>query len=139
MKACARYPILVRFPQSWRDDAQQLEQLPVHVHERQIVPLGELAEIVLEETPPSIEHEANQRRTFIQCNVRGRDVASFVREAQATLARDVKLPSGYRIQWGGDFEHLQSASRRLAIITPIVLALIYLLLFTSLNSARLAL
>jgi cobalt-zinc-cadmium resistance protein CzcA len=133
----ARYPILVRFPQSWREDARRLEQLPVHIHDRQIVPLGELADVVLEETPPAIEHEASRRRTFVQCNVRGRDVASFVQEAQATLSREVKLPASYRIEWGGDFENLQSASLRLAIITPIVLLFILLLLYASLKSVRL--
>jgi cobalt-zinc-cadmium resistance protein CzcA len=133
-----RFPVMVRFPGEWRGDRERLAQLPVHIHGEQIVPLGELAEIVLEETPPSIEHEASQRRTFVSCNVRGRDVASFVQEAQSRVARDVKLPPGYRIAWGGDFENLQSASRRLLIITPIVLLVIFLLLYTSLKSARLA-
>ena len=134
----ARFPIIVRFPQSWREDAQRLEQLPVHIEGQSIVPLGELADVVLEETPPAIEHEASQRRTFVSSNVRGRDVASFVQEAQQAIHRQVKLPTGYRIEWGGDFENLQSASRRLAIITPIVLLIIFLLLFTSLKSVRLA-
>src|SRR5262249_50826245 len=134
----ARFPIIVRFPRSWREDRQRLEQLPVHVHDQQIVPLSELADVLLEETPPSIDHEASQRRTFVQCNVRGRDVASFVREAQEAIQREVYLPPNYRIEWGGDFENLQSAIRRLAIITPIVLMIIFLLLYTSLKSARLA-
>jgi len=134
----ARFPIIVRFPRSWREDRERLEQIPVHVHEQQIVPLGELADVILEETPPSIEHEASQRRTFVQCNVRGRDVGSFVQEAQAAIHDHVKLPSNYRIEWGGDFENLQSASLRLAIITPIVLMIIFLLLYTSLKSALLA-
>jgi cobalt-zinc-cadmium resistance protein CzcA len=133
-----RFRVLVRFPSGWRADRERLEQLPVHVHGEQIVPLGELAEIIVEETPPSIEREASQRRTFVSSNVRGRDVASFVREAQRIVEREVKLPPGYRLAWGGDFENLQSASRRLAIITPIVLLVIFLLLYTSLKSARLA-
>jgi heavy metal efflux system protein len=134
----ARFPIIVRFPRSWREDRERLEQLPVHVREQQIVPLGELADVILEETPPSIDHEASQRRTFVQCNVRGRDVASFVQAAQAAIQREVKLPPNYHIHWGGDFENLQSASLRLAIITPIVLLIIFLLLYTSLKSFRLA-
>jgi cobalt-zinc-cadmium resistance protein CzcA len=134
----ARYPIIVRFPESWRNDAEHLEQLPVHIHGDQIVLLGELAEVVLLETPPSVEHEAGQRRTFVSANVRGRDVASFVREAQEAVQNQVKLSPGYRLQWGGDFENLQSASRRLAIITPIVLLIIFLLLYTSFKSVRLA-
>src|SRR5262245_3028125 len=134
----ARHPLLVRYPLSWREDAQRLAQLPVHIHGEQIVPLGELAEIVLEETPPSIEHDTGRRRTFVQANVRGRDVASFVREAQQLVKSQVKLPTGYRVEWGGDFENLQSASLRLAIITPLVLLLIFLLLYTTFKSARLA-
>src|SRR5262249_15787315 len=85
-----------------------------------------------------IEHEAIRRRTFVQCNVRNRDVASFVNEARDAVAAKVKLPPGYTLRWGGDFENLQSASLRLAIITPIVLLVIWLLLFTSLRSNRLA-
>lgn len=75
----------------------------------------------------------------MQCNVRGRDVASFVREAQAAIDERVHLPRNYHIHWGGDFENLQSASRRLLIITPIVLLIIFLLLHTSLKSVGLAL
>jgi cobalt-zinc-cadmium resistance protein CzcA len=134
----ARYPIIVRFPESWRKDAKRLEQLPVHIHGNQIVLLSELADVVLLETPPSIEHEAGQRRTFVSANVRGRDVASFVREAQEIVQKQVKLSPGYRLEWGGDFENLKSASRRLALITPIVLLIIFLLLYTSFKSARLA-
>ncbi|MCR9119449.1 MAG: efflux RND transporter permease subunit, partial [bacterium] len=92
----------------------------------------------LEETPPTIEHEGNRRRTFISANVRGRDVATFVTEAQRTVPEKVDLPPGYEIKWGGDFENLQSASQRLAIIAPIVLIVIMLLLHTSLGSMRLA-
>jgi cobalt-zinc-cadmium resistance protein CzcA len=101
--------------------------------------LGELAEIHLEETPPTIEHESGRRRTFIQANVRGRDVATFVQEARAAVQRQVRLPPGYEIRWGGDFENLQSAARRLLWITPVVLLIIFLLLHTTFKSVRLAL
>ncbi|MFM7919151.1 MAG: efflux RND transporter permease subunit, partial [Planctomycetaceae bacterium] len=93
----------------------------------------------IEETPPSVEHESNRRRTFVSANVRGRDVATFVAEAQAAVAEQVTLPTGYEIRWGGDFENLQSASLRLMLITPVVLLLIFLLLYTSFGSTRLAL
>jgi cobalt-zinc-cadmium resistance protein CzcA len=135
----ARFPLLVRVPKNWREQIDLLEQLPVSQAEGQPIPLGELAEIELEETPPTVEHDANRRRTFISANVRGRDVASFVSEAQAAVAENVSLPAGYEIRWGGDFENLQSASKRLALITPIVLLLIFLLLHTTFGSARLAL
>ncbi|MEZ6055986.1 MAG: CusA/CzcA family heavy metal efflux RND transporter [Planctomycetaceae bacterium] len=135
----ARFPIIVRIPEEWRTEIEKLEQLPVTAAEGKPVPLCELADIRIEETPPSVEHDGNRRRTFISANVRGRDVATFVSEAQRLVQRDIKLPPGYEIRWGGDFENLQSASRRLMLITPIVLLLIFLLLHTSFKSARLAL
>ncbi|MCC9607990.1 CusA/CzcA family heavy metal efflux RND transporter [Blastopirellula sp. JC732] len=135
----AKYPIMVRIPLEWRERLNLLEQLPVAEAGGEPVPLKELAEITLEETPPGIEHEGGRRRTFVSANVRGRDVATFVQEAQRTIGEKVALPTGYEIQWGGDFQNLQSASQRLAIITPIVLLIILLLLHTSLGSVRLAL
>jgi heavy metal efflux system protein len=135
----ARYPIMVRIPKGWREKMSLLEQIPVTDLAGQTIPLKELADIRLEETPPTIEHEGNRRRTFISANVRGRDIASFVSEAQRVVPEKVALPAGYEIRWGGDFENLQSASLRLAIITPIVLSIILLLLHTSLGSMRLAL
>jgi len=135
----ARYPIMVRLPRQWREQIALLEQVPVSDGNGNPVPLKDLATIELEETPPSIEHEGNRRRTFVAANVRGRDVASFVVEAQRVVAEKVPLAPGYEIRWGGDFENLQSASLRLAIILPIVLVIIMLLLHTSLGSMRLAL
>jgi cobalt-zinc-cadmium resistance protein CzcA len=135
----ARFPIMVRIPEHWRQELSLLEQLPVTLSGGDSVPLKELASIALQETPPTIEHESNRRRTFISANVRGRDVATFVAEAQRSVEKNVELPAGYEIRWGGDFENLQSASRRLALITPIVLLIILLLLHTSLRSSRLAL
>ena len=134
----ARYPIIVRVPKMWREKLSLLEQVPVTESGGQTVPLKELADIRLEETPPTIEHEGNRRRTFVSANVRGRDIASFVTEAQKTVSEKVILPAGYEIRWGGDFENLQSASLRLAIIAPVVLVIIMLLLHTSLGSLRLA-
>jgi cobalt-zinc-cadmium resistance protein CzcA len=135
----ARFPIMVRYPQSWRENEYLFEQIPVNEIEGRPIPLGELANVVPEETPPGIDHEATRRRTFVSVNVRGRDVASFVRDAKRAIAEHVKLPTGYRIEWGGDFENLQTASLRLTLITPLVLLLIFLLLFTTFKSTRLAL
>ncbi|APZ93720.1 efflux RND transporter permease subunit [Fuerstiella marisgermanici] len=134
----SRFPILVRIPEKWRKKVSLLKQLPVSDAGGKPIPLSELADITMEETPPTIEHDANRRRTFISANVRGRDVATFVTEAQRTVDEKIDMPAGYEIRWGGDFENLQSASKRLMIITPIVLIIILLLLHTSLGSARLA-
>jgi cobalt-zinc-cadmium resistance protein CzcA len=114
-----------------------LEQVPVCKSGEQQVPLGELADIKVEETPPIIDHEATRRRTFVQANVSGRGVVSFVAEAQEAIRKQVDV-SGLILEWGGDFEHLQSASLRLAWITPLVLLVIFLLLYTSVRSMGLA-
>ena len=76
------------------------------------------------------------RRIAIQANVRGRDLASFVAEARARVGREVRLPPGYRVEWGGQFEQLEDATRRLAVVIPLALALIFVLLFTSFGAAR---
>lgn len=139
MEGRARFPIIVRVPEQWRENSEWLSQLPVAEVAGKLVPLGELAEFRPEESPPSVEHDNIRRRTFVAANVRGRDVASFVSEAQSAVAKRVSLPAGYEVQWGGDFENLQTASRRLVLITPLVLLLIFLLLHTSFRSVSLAL
>jgi cobalt-zinc-cadmium resistance protein CzcA len=133
----ARYPIVVRIPEEWRTRLELLEHLPVCKSGGRQIPLDEVADIRLEETPPNIEHEATRRRTFISSNVRGRDVLGFVQEAREAIKKNVDL-RGLIVQWGGDFEHLQTASLRLAWITPLVLLIIFLLLYTSFGSVRLA-
>ena len=133
-----RFPLMLKFPAMWREDEGLVPQIPVGSVGGRPVPLGELADIRIDESPPSIEHENSRRRTFVSANVRGRDVASFVGDAQRRIAEQVKLPTGYTIGWGGDFENLLSASRRLLLITPAVLGLIALLLYTSFGSFRLA-
>jgi cobalt-zinc-cadmium resistance protein CzcA len=133
-----RFPLMLKFPAMWREDEGLVPQIPVGSVGGRPVPLGELADIRVDESPPSIEHESSRRRTFVSANVRGRDVASFVGDAQRRIAEQVKLPTGYTIGWGGDFENLLSASRRLLLIMPVVLGLIALLLYTSFKSFRLA-
>ena len=134
----ARVPVMVRLPREWREDVARIEQLPVGRVGGKAVPLIEVSDIQVNETPPSVEHDANRRRTIISANCRGRDVASFVAEARVAVHEQVELPPGYELRWGGDFENLQSASQRLLFITPIVLLLIFLLLHMSFQSPRLA-
>ncbi|NND98200.1 MAG: efflux RND transporter permease subunit [Pirellulaceae bacterium] len=134
----SRFPIRVRLPESWRQDSDMLAQLPVAEAGGKPVPLGELADIQIEQTPPTVEHDNGRRRTFVSANVRGTDVATFVSQARAAVKKQVNLPPGYELQWGGDFENLQSASQRLLLITPIVLLVIFLLLHTTFRSVQLA-
>ena len=102
------------------------------------IALRDLAEIAFEEGPNEIERENVQRRAVVGVNVRGRDIASFVAEAQAAIDREVPKTPGYLIRWGGQFEHLQTATQRLLIVVPIALLLIFLLLYSTFGSLRLA-
>jgi hypothetical protein len=122
---------------SRRRRIRPLEQIPVCKSGGKQVPLAELADIKIEETPPNIEHEATNRRTYVKTNVHNRGVAGFVEEARRTIKERVDL-SGLILHWGGEFEHLETASLRLAWITPLVLLFIFLLLYTSVRSMGLA-
>ena len=100
------------------------------------MPLRSLAEVEETEGPATINREWGRRLIKVQCNVRGRDVASFVDEARIRMDRDLVLPEGYVIEWGGQFEHLQRSKLRFAVVVPITLALVFLLLYLSLKNLR---
>ena len=133
-----RYAIQVRLPESWRNDPDRIGSIRITDPMGRPFPLRDLAEIASEEGPSEIERENVQRRAVVGVNVRGRDIAGFVAEAQAAIAKEVKLDSGYLIRWGGQFEHLQTATQRLLIVVPIALLLIFLLLYSTFGSLRLA-
>jgi cobalt-zinc-cadmium resistance protein CzcA len=124
-----RYKMQVRFPQEQWASAEAIGNLRVGDHEGHFIPLAQLADIVEEEGPVQISREGGQRRISVEVNVRGRDLAGFVSEAQRAVASKVTVPSGYQLQWGGQFEQLQSASRRLMIVLPLALVLIFVLLY----------
>ncbi|WP_435008962.1 efflux RND transporter permease subunit [Tundrisphaera lichenicola] len=134
-----RFAIQVRLPESWRNDPERIGLIKVADPKGNPIPIRDLAEIAFEEGPSEIERENVQRRTYVGVNVRGRDMAGFVAEAQAAIDRKVDLPPGYLVRWGGQFEHLQTASQRLLIVVPIALLLIFLLLYSTFGSLRLAL
>ncbi|MBS0979545.1 efflux RND transporter permease subunit [Acetobacter thailandicus] len=100
--------------------------------------LSEVAKITVQNGPPRISRDGIRRRLIVQANVRGRDLSSFVKEAQKEIGQKIKLPAGYRITWAGQFQNLRSAMARLEIVVPIALILIFVLLTVALNSARLA-
>jgi cobalt-zinc-cadmium resistance protein CzcA len=104
-----------------------------------MIPLKDLADVRMEDGVYEIRRKDRERRTLVQANVRGRDLAGFVAEARRRVAREVDLPTGYRLEWGGTFENLQSAARRLLIVTPVALLLIFLMLYATFNSFRLGL
>jgi cobalt-zinc-cadmium resistance protein CzcA len=135
----ARHPLRVRLPESWRHDAERIGSIRVVDPMGRGIPLKDLAEIVEEEGPSEVERENVQRRAVVGVNVRGRDIASFVAEAQAAIDAHVPLPQLYTLRWGGQFEHLQTATQRLMVVVPVAMLLIFLLLYSTFHSMRLAL
>jgi len=103
-----------------------------------LIPLDQLAEITIEDGPAQISRDRISRRINIEANVRGRDLASFVAEAQEAVDRNVEMPVGWTVEWGGQFENLQEASARLVLLVPLALLLIFVLLYSIFGSARLA-
>jgi cobalt-zinc-cadmium resistance protein CzcA len=134
----ARHPIQIRLPDAWRNDPEKISSIRLMDAQGRAIPLSNLVDAKFEEGPSEVERENIQRRAAVSANVRGRDIAGFVKEAEEAIAKAVPMPPGYHIRWGGQFEHLQTAIRRLLIVVPIALALIYLLLYTSLGSMSLA-
>ena len=129
-----RFDINLRLQEPYRRDVEEIRRLVVPGTGGASVPLGEVADVRVLTGPKQISHDNGQRRIVVQLNVRGRDMGGFVAEAQRQIAARVKLPPGYSITWGGQFENQQRAMRRLAVIVPLTIGLIYLLLFSSFNS-----
>jgi len=135
-----QFDVAVRYPKDYRSDVQQIGNIrvaaaaggPVSTY----IPLRELATLSLDTGAAWIYHEGNQRFIPVKFSVRERDLGSTVAEAQTRVARNVSLPSGYRLIWAGEFGQLQAAKERLAIVVPISLVLILGLLYTLFNSAR---
>ncbi len=155
-----RFEIILRLPENLRTDIASLEHLPVPLPKREhggselatftlastrtsgfqntqaFIPLGEVAEIAIAPGPNMINRENGKRRIVVTANVRGRDLGSFVAEAQQVIDAKIKIPSGYWISWGGQFEQLISATKRLQIVVPVSLLLIFALLFMTFGTAK---
>lgn len=130
-----RFALVVRFPEAARSDAAAIAALLVAAPGGERVPLGQLVEFRLVEAPAQISRENGMRRVVAEANVRGRDLGGFVAEVQAALAPLVaELPTGYFVEYGGQFENQQRAMRQLAIVVPVALLLILVLLFMALGS-----
>jgi heavy metal efflux system protein len=134
-----RFSLAVRFDDETARTTDALADVPVASPGGTLVPLGQLADILPDSGPAQISREAVRRRIVVELNVRGRDVASFVAEAQDRIRREVQLPAGYYIRWGGQFENLQAATRRLAVVVPLALTLIFAMLYFTFGSLRPAL
>jgi cobalt-zinc-cadmium resistance protein CzcA len=123
-----RFDVLVRFSPELRTDPEQIAALPVIAPAGERLRLRDVADVRIERAADLISRENNQRRIVIQSNVRGRDIGSFVAEARQMIAQAVPLPTGYLITWGGQFENQERATKRLFIVVPLALILIFGLL-----------
>jgi cobalt-zinc-cadmium resistance protein CzcA len=136
VKGRQRFEVQVRFAPEVRADEARVRSILVSRPGGGSVPLDQVAEVTIEEGPLQVSHESGQRRLTIEANVRGRDVASFVADAQAAIAAADVVPKGYVLDWGGQFENLAEASTRLAILVPLVLVLIFVLLQANFRSFK---
>lgn len=124
-----RFPLAIRLPDANRKSPETLANMMLAAPSGERIPLSRVADVRLVEGPRLISREWSQRRIIIQCNVRGRDVGSFVHDAQAKIDAAVKLPTNYRLEWGGQFQNMQRAQQRLVIVVPLALLLIVGLLY----------
>ncbi len=154
-----RFPIVVRLPEGLRTNVEALKRIFIPLprqetapelvraavagaedrKQRSFVTLGSVADLAVVVGPNQISREDGKRRVVVTCNVRDRDLGSFVDEAQGTIKEHLKLPAGHWIAWGGEFEQMISAAKRLEIVVPLALFLVLALLFTAFGSARYAL
>lgn len=131
-----RIDIVVRLPEQLRSNPDELLSLPVPLDDGDFVPLSEVAETELVNGYNQVNRENGKRRVVVTANVRGRDLGSFVSEVQQAVSAQVDVPSGYWVEYGGTYQNLQSASRRLAVVVPVTLLLIIGLLVMALGSFR---
>ncbi|OXI81058.1 CusA/CzcA family heavy metal efflux RND transporter [Burkholderia sp. AU33423] len=142
-----RFDIVVRLPDELRSDIEAIKRLPIALPApaagasaplaaAPYVPLAELATIDVAPGPNQISREDGKRRVVVSANVRGRDVGSFVADAREQLQQDVRVPAGYWVSWGGQFEQLQSASERLKLVVPLALFMVFVLLFVMFNNVK---
>jgi len=133
------FDLQLRYPEERRNSPETIGAILVRTPGGARVPLGQIAEITMLEGPSQISRESGQRRIGVECNISGRDLGGFVAEARRAIGRDVPLPPGYFLDYGGQFENQQRAMRRLAIILPATIGLILFLLFLTFGSLKLSL
>src|SRR5690606_19971141 len=132
-----RFDLLVRLPEALRTDLDALKRLPISLPTGQgFVPLGQVASFEIAPGPNQISRENGKRRVVVTANVRGRDIGSFVADAERRIAENVEVPAGYWTTWGGQFEQLLSARQRLQVVVPLALTLIFALLFVTFGNFR---
>jgi cobalt-zinc-cadmium resistance protein CzcA len=131
-----RFLMQVRFTGDHRSNAEAIGNIKIADARGRMIPLSQLADIVLEDGPAQISRENIHRKISIEANVRGRDLGGFIADVQEAVGGRVRLPEGYYIEYGGQFENLQRASQRLALVVPLALFLIFVLLYTTFNAVK---
>ncbi len=131
-----RTPLVLRGAEALRTDPARFAALQITLPDGSNIPLSTVTRLDRVEGPVKVSRENAARYTVVMANVHGRDLVGFVDEARAAVAQQIELPSGYRIEWGGQFENQQRAAQRLSIVVPIALGLIFLLLFSTFGSVR---
>jgi heavy metal efflux system protein len=132
------FDVRVREAAAARSSRQAIEHLDVAAPDGHIIPLGALGSVTTAEGASRIARETNERRIAVKCSVRGRDQGGFVGEAQQRVAKEVTLPAGYHMTWGGQFENQRRANKRLSVIVPASVVLIFILLFSAFGSVKYA-
>jgi Cu(I)/Ag(I) efflux system membrane protein CusA/SilA len=126
-----RFPINVRYPRELRDSVEKLRNLPIVTERGAQIPLGAITQISIEDGPPGLKSENARLSGWVYVDIRGRDLQSVVRDAQHAVAREVKVPPGYSISWSGQFEFLERATKRLQVVVPFTLVIIFVLLYVT--------
>ena len=124
-----RFPINVRYPRELRDTVHKLRELPIVTEKGATITLGMVADVVISDGPPMLKSESARPSGWVYVDLRGRDIGSFVREAQQRVIEQVQLTPGYSVAWSGQFEYLQRAEKRMALVVPLTLMIILLLLY----------
>ncbi len=130
-----RYPVNIRFPREQRDDLQKLRELPIVTATGAQVPLAQIAEVVITDGAPMLKSENARLNGWTFVDIRGRDLGSWIDEAQQVVREQVELPAGYSITWSGQYEYMQRANERLTQVVPVTLAIIFLLLYLTFRHA----
>ncbi len=131
-----RFTLRARFPEGSNIDPTFVQNLLVEASDGRRIPVGQVAKVTIEEGYEAVNRESGQRRIIVQCNIRGRDIGSFVRDAQKQIDQNIELPPNYYIEWGGQFENQQRAMARLAFVVPISIIIIFVLLMTTFSSVK---
>jgi copper/silver efflux system protein len=124
-----RYPINIRYPQDYRNSPEQLSLLPIVTPSGQRIPLGDVANVIIEDGPPGIKSENARLNGWSFIDIEGVDIGSYVENAQKVVAEQLKLPAGYAISWSGQYEYMQRAKEKLTYVVPLTLGIIVVLLF----------